>query len=76
MFCLPEVYIDKKEVWYVIQDRGKGVQEEHPTLIPICTLAPTVPCTIVPEVGWNYSLDQVEPVDVDGAESGSSSCVD
>jgi len=48
-----EVHIDNKEMWDNIRERGKGQPQEHPHLIPICALAPTVPRTPVREVGWN-----------------------
>ena len=62
---LPEVYTNKKEMWSNISKRGEGEAQEYPQLIPICTLAPTVPRTLVRGVGWNGYANQVKPVNVD-----------
>jgi len=74
--CNPqEVYIDKKMRWENILERGRGVPQDHPHLIPICALAPTVPRTLVPGVGWRRFQDEEGSVEVGGAgydsESGS-----
>ena len=50
---LPEVYTNKEDMWDNIRERGKGQAQEHPHLIPICMLAPTLPRTLVRGVGWN-----------------------
>jgi hypothetical protein len=49
---LPEVYTDNKKMWNNIRDRGKGQAQEHPHLIPISALAPTVPRTLVRGMAW------------------------
>jgi len=47
-----EVYTDNKKMWNNIRDRGKGQAQEHPHLIPISALAPTVPRTLVRGMAW------------------------
>jgi len=62
-----------------ILKRGEEIpQQDHPFLIPICALAPTVPRTLVRGVGWRCYPDEAGAEDVDGAEdnSGSDSDVD
>jgi protein arginine N-methyltransferase 2 len=56
-------------MWYNIDERGKGqtqLRQEHRHLIPICTLAPTVPRTLVCGVGWKAYSSEVKSVDLDG----------
>jgi hypothetical protein len=71
LFSLPldpghsEVYTNKEKRWYNIHERGKGQAQQHPHLIPICTLAPTVPRTLVCGVGWKAYSSQVKSVDLD-----------
>src|ERR1700683_120143 len=48
-----EVYTNKEEMWNNISECGKGQVQEHPHLISICMLAPTLPCTQVSGVGWS-----------------------
>jgi len=55
-----DVYVDPKTEWQKINERGRGKHcHQFPHLIPICMLAPTVPRTHVPGVGWNSSPSQV-----------------
>ncbi|KIM35895.1 hypothetical protein M413DRAFT_14278 [Hebeloma cylindrosporum] len=70
-----KVYIDKKEMWDNIFDRGKGVQQDYPHLIPICALAPTVPRMFVPGVGWRPYSDEEVTEDVDVTLEASALCI-
>jgi hypothetical protein len=54
----PEVYTDKQTRWENILEWGKAVPRDQPHLIPICTQTPTVPRTLVPEVGWRCYPDE------------------
>jgi hypothetical protein len=63
------VYINKEKMWYNILERGNG-QEQAEELIPICTLAPTVPRTLVCGVGWKAYSNRVKSVDMDGEVEG------
>jgi hypothetical protein len=49
-----------------ILEQGKGIPQDHPNLIPICALAPTVPRTLVPGVEWRRQ-DGEGSADVDRA---------
>lgn len=73
---LLEIYIDNKEMWDNIRDRGKGEERQTVHLIPICALAPTVPRTLVPGAGWKPYPVQAKPIISDGAGLGSGSFVD
>ncbi|KAH8113188.1 S-adenosyl-L-methionine-dependent methyltransferase [Phellopilus nigrolimitatus] len=52
-YCYSEINIDDETRWESVHKRGEGMGLEHPHLIPISSLAPTVPRTAVPGVAWN-----------------------
>jgi hypothetical protein len=55
-----DVRVDGKDVWDDLTRRGTDTKRTDATyLIPICALAPTVPRTHNPNVGWNNNVDPI-----------------